>query len=347
MELNRILQGDCLESLKVLPDECVDMCVTSPPYFALRDYGVDGQIGLEETPEAYIQRLADVFDEVYRVLKKDDTLWVNIGDSYWGGGWRNADFNEHSGDIQKGSKGTYCGKTMPNLKGNVAGYKNKDLIGIPWMLAFELRKRGWYLRQDIIWDKSGCCMPESVTDRCTKAHEYIFLLSKSPRYYFDYEAIQEPCVDQSRTNYQSGSRTYGENKDRNDNDFGERSKNWKPRTKNCAYDGQRPNSFHVNREMGGKDKQYIVRNKRDVWKVNTKPCKEAHFAVFPELLIAPCILAGSKEGGVVLDPFMGSGTTAVVSKKLGRKYLGCELNPEYIKIAERRLYCLGESLFDF
>lgn len=398
METNRIIQGDCLKSLKTLPDESIDMCVTSPPYYALRDYGtgrweggdpdcphyrtskksdktatghkrmqeegqavgdaiyksvcplcgavrVDEQIGLEETPEAYISKLADVFDEVNRVLKKDGTLWVNIGDSYWGGGWRNASFNEHSGDIQKGSKGTHCGDTMPNLKGNMDGYKNKDLIGIPWMLAFELRRRGWYLRQDIIWDKSGCCMPESVTDRCTKAHEYVFLLSKSPRYYFDHEAIQEPCVsDIKEQSIRFGGNKYGDNKDSHFQTYS--GKEWKPRTKNCQYDGQKPNSFHVNRENGGKDKQYYVRNKRDVWKVNTKPCKEAHFAVYPEELIAPCILAGSKEGGIVLDPFMGSGTTAIVCKKLGRKYVGCELNPEYIKIAERRLYCLGESLFD-
>lgn len=280
MELNKILQGDCLESLKTLPDESIDMCVTSPPYYALRDYGVDGQIGLEETPEAYISRLADVFDEVKRVLREDGTLWVNIGDSYNGSGGNHKDTHKNDSGFQ-GSVGARCG----GKGAKVEGLKPKDLIGIPWMLAFELRKRGWYLRQDIIWSK-GSPMPEPVKDRCVKSHEYIFLLSKSPRYYFDYEAIQEESTG------------------------------------------------------------YSVRNKRSVWTVNTKPCKESHFAVFPENLIAPCILAGSKEGGVVLDPFMGSGTTAVVSKKLGRKYLGCELNPEYIKIAERRLYCLGDSLFD-
>ena len=216
------------------------------------------------------------------------------------------------------------------------GAKPKDLIGIPWMLAFALRSQGWYLRQDIIWHKPNP-MPESVTDRCTKSHEYIFLMSKSQKYYFDYEAIQEPCADQSRTNYACGNRTNGINKDRNDNDFGERSKNWKPRTKNCQYDGQKPNSFHLSRENGEPDKEYYVRNKRDVWSVNVKPCSEAHFATYPFELIKPCILAGCPENGIVLDPFMGSGTTAIVARSLNRNYLGVELNPEYIKIAHRRL----------
>lgn len=346
IKVNSIYEGDCLKSLRTMPDKCVDMCVTSPPYYALRDYGCEEQIGLEETPEAYINRLADVFDEIKRVLKDDGTLWVNIGDSYNG------------------------------YKGNKS-LKPKDLIGIPWMLAFELRKRGWYLRQDIIWAK-GSCMPESVKDRCTKSHEYIFLLSKSQKYYFDYEAIQEeanydgskgtmmrsscPKADadiipemniqsinekekwQKNTGIRFGGNKYGDNEDRH---FQTYSGNvWTPKTKNCKDKGLTPNSFHINRELGNQDKEYYVRNKRSVWHVNSKPYKEAHFAVYPEMLIQPCILAGSKEGGIVLDPFMGSGTTAVVSKKLGRKYVGCELNPEYIKIAEKRLYNLGASLFD-
>ena len=336
IEKNTIINGNSLEVLKSLPDNSIDCCVTSPPYYALRDYGCDGQIGLEETPEKYIESLCDVFSEVRRVLTPEGTLWLNIADSYWGGGWRNAQFNEHSGDIQKGSKGTYCGLSLPACKGNVGDYKPKDLIGIPWMLAFALRSQGWYLRQDIIWHKPNP-MPESVTDRCTKSHEYIFLMSKSQKYYFDYEAIQEPCADQSRTNYACGNRTNGINKDRNDNDFGERSKNWKPRTKNCQYDGQKPNSFHLSRENGEPDKEYYVRNKRDVWSVNVKPCSEAHFATYPFELIKPCILAGCPENGIVLDPFMGSGTTAIVARSLNRNYLGVELNPEYIKIAHKRL----------
>ena len=314
IEKNTIINGNSLEVLKSLPDNSIDCCVTSPPYYALRDYGCDGQIGLEETPEKYIESLCDVFSEVRRVLTPEGTLWLNIADSYWGGGWRNAQFNEHSGDIQKGSKGTYCGLSLPACKGNVGDYKPKDLIGIPWMLAFALRSQGWYLRQDIIWQKPNP-MPESVTDRCTKSHEYIFLLSKSQKYYFDYESIMEPCADQERNNFQSGSRANGINKDRNDNDLGERSKTWKPKT----IDNQK------------------VRNKRDVWEVNTKPCKEAHFATYPFELIKPCILAGCPENGIVLDPFMGSGTTAIVARSLNRNYLGVELNPEYIKIAHRRL----------
>ena len=277
---DRVFNMDALEFLKSLPDNCVDCCVTSPPYYALRDYGVDGQIGLEETPEEYIRRLTDVFMEVHRVLKPEGTLWLNIGDSYWGGGWRNATFNEHSGSIQKGSKGTHCGDTMPACKGKVGGYKPKDLIGIPWMLAFSLRNSGWYLRQDIIWHKPNP-MPESVTDRCTKSHEYIFLMSKSQKYYFDYESISEPCSDQKRTNFQSGSRSNGKNKDRNDNDLGERSKTWQPRTKNLQYDGQKPHTMHINRELGIPDKEYKVRNKRSVWHVNSHPRQVRPFCRLP------------------------------------------------------------------
>lgn len=335
MEIDIVYNEDCLQGLKRLPDNSVDCCVTSPPYYALRDYGCEGQIGLEETPQKYIEKLTEVFMEVFRVLKEQGTLWLNIGDSYWGGGWRNAQFNEYSGDIQKGSKGTHCGDSMPPCKGYQGGYKPKDLIGIPWMLAFSLRNAGWYLRQDIVWHKPNP-MPESVTDRCTKAHEYIFLLSKSKQYYFDYEAISEPCADQNRTNYQSGSRSNGENKDRNDNDLGERSKTWKPRTKNCQYDGQQPNTMHLRREQGLPDKEYLVRNKRDVWSVNVKPDKVAHFATYPEELILPCILAGCPKDGLVLDPFMGSGTTARVARHWGRHYIGFELNPTYIDIIRKK-----------
>ena len=326
IEKNTIINGNSLEVLKSLPDNSIDCCVTSPPYYALRDYGCDGQIGLEETPEKYIESLCDVFSEVRRVLTPQGTLWLNIGDSYNGNKVGNT-------VVVKNKKVSESNDFHKKLWG---GAKPKDLIGIPWMLAFALRSQGWYLRQDIIWHKPNP-MPESVTDRCTKSHEYIFLMSKSQKYYFDYEAIQEPCADQSRTNYACGNRTNGINKDRNDNDFGERSKNWKPRTKNCQYDGQKPNSFHLSRENGEPDKEYYVRNKRDVWSVNVKPCSEAHFATYPFELIKPCILAGCPENGIVLDPFMGSGTTAIVARSLNRNYLGVELNPEYIKIAHKRL----------
>lgn len=307
---------------------------------------VDEQIGLEETPEEYIDRLVELFREIKRCLKKEGTIWVNIGDSYLGGGWRNAEFNEHSGEIQKGSKGTYCGMTMPNLKGYVNGYKPKDLIGIPWMLAFALRADGWYLRQDIIWHKPNP-MPESVTDRCTKSHEYIFLLSKSKDYYFDYEAIQEDAVTQADPRIGRREEYNGIRDGESGN--GQRafvSLKTKPRTKNCQYDGQAPNSMHLRPEMGLKDEQYVVRNKRDVWSVPVRPNKETHFATYPESLIVPCIKAGTKEGGIVLDPFMGSGTTGIVARKLNRNFVGTELNPEYQKMAERRIFNEGENLFN-
>ena len=304
IEKNTIINGNSLEVLKSLPDNSIDCCVTSPPYYALRDYGCDGQIGLEETPEKYIERLCEVFSEVRRVLTPQGTLWLNIGDSYNGNKVGNT-------EVVKNKKVSESNDFHKKLWG---GAKPKDLIGIPWMLAFSLRSQGWYLRQDIIWQKPNP-MPESVTDRCTKSHEYIFLLSKSQKYYFDYESIMEPCADQERNNFQSGSRANGINKDRNDNDLGERSKTWKPKT----IDNQK------------------VRNKRSVWEVNTKPCKEAHFATYPFELIKPCILAGCPENGIVLDPFMGSGTTAIVARSLNRNYLGVELNPEYIKIAHKRL----------
>lgn len=388
MNINTIINGDCLEVLKSLPENSIDCCVTSPPYYALRDYGtghweggdpqcphyrtskasdktatghkrmqesgkpvgdaiykdicplcgakrVDKQLGLEETPEKYIEKMTEVFMEVYRVLKPEGTLWLNIGDSYWGGGWRNSALNEHSGDLQKAHKGTHCGETMPSCKGFNGVYKPKDLIGIPWMLAFSLRNAGWYLRQDIIWHKPNP-MPESVTDRCTKSHEYVFLFSKSQKYYFDHEAIQEPAVTQGDVgNIKFGGNKYGGN---NDTHYATYSgKEWTPKTKNCQYDGQTPNTMHIKREMGMKDDAYTVRNKRDVWSINVASCKEAHFATYPIELVKPCILAGCPLDGVVLDPFMGSGTTALVAKANDRNYIGIELNKEYIEIANKRM----------
>lgn len=663
IEKNIVYNMDCVEGLKTLTDNCIDCCVTSPPYYALRDYGVDGQIGLEDTPQAYIDKLTEVFTEVLRVLKPEGTLWLNIGDSYWGGGWRNAAFNEHSGNIQKGSKGTYCGDTMPACKGKQGDYKPKDLIGIPWMLAFSLRSAGWYLRQDIIWclsggayvyvksqkgvmpmmikdlvrldpktvqlwngckwvnilgygesndtsdkieivlrsgERIGCTgghrwvlsdgsevlakdlrignilkscnlpnqeehkpsffnkdllwflglyiaegslsddciqislnsdespwieridnvakylggtsthtvdgnklnvrvysqvllavlhqyiggnnaktkhlnnicwqmpnswlkeivvgyfdgdghydkkngrvrigftrnydwerdlrvlaarlgailtliptfskigdkkypsfrgewkwgesehwnskerseiieirksrarhfydisvdsedhlfslasgvlthnckpnpMPESVKDRCTKSHEYIFLMSKSQRYYFDHEAIQEPANTQKEINPKFGGTKYGDNDDKHFQTYS--GNEWKPKTKNCQYDGQTPNTMHMRREQGLPDQEYIVRNKRDVWSVNVKPDMVAHFATYPEELIRPCILAGCPKDGIVLDPFMGSGTTARVAMKLDRNYIGFELNPEYCKIINTKTREIQKELF--
>ena len=290
IEKNTIINGNSLEVLKSLPDNSIDCCVTSPPYYALRDYGCDGQIGLEETPEKYIESLCDVFSEVRRVLTPQGTLWLNIGDSYNGNKVGNT-------EVVKNKKVSESNDFHKKLW---SGAKPKDLIGIPWMLAFALRSQGWYLRQDIIWQKPNP-MPESVTDRCTKSHEYIFLLSKSQKYYFDYEAIQE------KAKYPFDNR-------------GERG------------DSRRGTQMN---SMSGQTGE--MRNKRDVWQVNTKPCKEAHFATYPFELIKPCILAGCPENGIVLDPFMGSGTTAIVARSLNRNYLGVELNPEYIKIAHKRL----------
>lgn len=330
---DRVFNMDAVEFLKSLQDNCVDCCVTSPPYYNLREYGVDGQIGLEETPLQYVDRIVDVFSEVHRVLKPKGTLWLNIGDTYNGTKLGNTN-----------SKWAYINSDSWQKK-EYKGCKHKDLLGIPWMVAFALRdKVGFYLRNDIIWEKDNC-MPESVTDRCTKSHEYIFLFAKSEKYYFDYEAIMEPCADQNRKSYQSGGRTNGINKDRNDNDFGERSKTWKPKTKNCMYDGQQPHTMHLRREAGLPDEKYVVRNKRDVWHVNTRPDPCAHFAVYPEKLVEPCILAGCPKDGIVLDPFMGSGTTARVAKRFGRHYTGCELNPEYIKIIDNKLHAVQAELF--
>ena len=307
-----IINGDALEELKKLSDESVDMCVTSPPYYGLRDYGVDGQIGLEKTPSQYIHKLTQVFHEVRRVLKPQGTLWLNIGDSY---------YHTVSNIGGYSSKSTLHGFTRPDTKGRVAnetgattrlkmeGVKPKEIIGIPWLLAFSLRADGWYLRQDIIWAKPNC-IPESVTDRCTRSHEYIFLLTKESKYYFDNDAIKEAADPKSKKRYES---VFFKGKAQEDYHFGSGS------------------------NTEGMKKWTGKRNKRDVWHVAAAGFKEAHFAVFPEKLIEPCVLAGCPEGGVVLDPFFGSGTTGVVATRYGRDFIGIELNSEYIKIAEKRL----------
>jgi len=363
--------GDCLKLLASMPERSVDCCVTSPPYFGLRDYGtaeweggdpgcdhrekeirqrrnlaeaanacdggsrtsegrldkdalwipykdkcgkcgavrVDSQIGLEPTPGEFVAKLVAVFREVRRVLRDDGTLWLNIGDSYNAG--TNSKRKNGTGDVGNWHTADETG----GIRVNVASLKPKDLIGIPWRVAFALQADGWYLRQDIIWHKPNP-MPESVTDRCTKAHEYVFLLSKSARYYFDNEAIKEPCSEATheRAKYrwkraQNGGGSKESMQGHNyDNDFGDMA---------------------VDLEKG--------KNKRSVWIVTTKPYKGAHFATFPPALIEPCVLAGSRKGGVVIDPFNGSGTTGEVSVLNGRKYVGIELNPEYIKLAETRI----------
>ena len=350
MEVNKIYCMDSREGLKLLENNSIDCCVTSPPYWGLRDYDVDGQIGLEETPEEYVEKIVQVFREVRRVLRDDGTLWLNLGDSYSKSVSNNGGYS---------GKSTLSGFTNLNTKGRQsndfgarrklnAGIKPKDLVGIPWMVAFALRTDGWYLRSDIIWHKPNC-MPESVTDRPTKAHEYIFLLSKSSSYYYNRMAILEPVtastvsrMSQDIENQVGSTRANG----------GQKSNgpikacvtkvkgNRKTFRGGGAYTQGKSfyNSFKVENEcQGNEPNETMLRNKRTVWSISTAQCKYAHFATFPEKLIKPCILAGCPEGGTVLDPFMGAGTTAVVAWKHNRNYLGYELNPEYIEIAEQRL----------
>ena len=333
--MNKILFGDCREKLAEFKAMglIAQTCVTSPPYYGLRDYGHEGQIGLEETPEQFIANLVDVFRSVRDVLADDGTLWVNIGDSYNGSGkGAMADGSVVAGGKQATNKGTTIGTFK---KTDVQGLKPKDLIGIPWMLAFALRADGWYLRQDIIWRKPNP-MPESVTDRCTKSHEYIFLLSKSQKYYFDSEAIKEPSVTQE--NRPSGivrNRIY--EYDSKENEL--RSKRDSFKREGSKRADAIPNQCVGTHRPERNESEYETdfRNKRSVWDVATKPYSGAHFAVYPEELIIPCVLAGSREGDVVLDPFMGSATTAAVAIKNGRNYAGTELNEAYKPLQDERI----------
>lgn len=383
MEPNKIYHTDALGGLKSMPDEAIDCCVTSPPYWGLRDYGtakweggdsecdhkgepmrtracvnencgtgidkknkenhqifkdvcgkcgairIDNQLGLEKTPEIYVENIVKVFDQVKRVLKKEGTLWLNLGDSYagyWGDKYKNPNSFGKSRNLNH-VEGTPPKKESPAF--SKSNFKPKDLVGIPWMVAFALRSDGWYLRQDIIWHKPNP-MPESVTDRCTKAHEYIFLLSKSGKYYYDAEAIKTELKLHSP----------------NESHFSDGSKK---ETMHCqrgitkGYKHRGPGDKKLTGHSGNFDSEGNLigsgkANKKSVWTVATRPYSEAHFATFPEKLIEPCIKAGCPEGGIVLDPFMGAGTTAVVARKLGRNYIGIELNQKYIKIAEKRIY---------
>lgn len=300
-----ILIGDCRESLRSLPEKSVHTCVTSPPYFGLRDYGHEGQIGLEPTPDEFVSQLVSVFQEVKRVLRDDGTLWLNLGDSYasYRDGKATPDTSRGSSEGTLVPKGSATNRMASTFAGT--SIKHKDLIGIPWMVAFALRADGWYLRQDIIWHKPNP-MPESVTDRCTKAHEYIFLLSKSPKYFFDSEAMKEKGVYPAGTKGAKGSAS---------------------RQKEIGVNA-RPPEYKIYDGM---------RNRRSVWSVQTRPFKGAHFATYPPDLIEPCVLAGCPIGGTVLDPFFGSGTTGLVALRHGRKVIGCELNPDYALLAYERL----------
>ena len=379
---NQILCIDVLEGLKGLKDESVQCCVTSPPYWGLRDYGVDGQLGLEKTPEEHVEKMVKIFREVRRVLRKDGTLWLNYGDSYVSGPSGNIEFKEKPLDRQTTAKTDICyGGNKPKINYSNGGLKPKDLVGMPWRVALALQADGWYLRSDIIWHKPNP-MPESCTDRPTKSHEYIFLMTKSPKYFYDADSIREKPI----TDYPTSETKRGKSWHNHDADM----------TRGATQSTIKRDGIdrgHVNHPNG--------RNKRTVWTVTTKPYPEAHFATFPPDLIKPCILAGTSEEGccskcgsplervfekknygrwdrgignnsdstkvhekktagtyeppktigwkptcdckapttgcLVLDPFMGSGTTAWVAYEYGRKYVGFEINPDYVKLAEKRL----------
>lgn len=322
--MNKIIFGDCRETMRQLAADGVRVqtCVTSPPYFGLRDYGHEGQIGLEQTPDQYIAAMVEVFRCVRDVLADDGTLWLNIADSYMPENrGENAKPRAAAGSWNATIQSNQPGADLPVKRDAIramkdAGIKRKDLIGIPWMLAFALRADGWYLRQDIIWHKPNP-MPESVRDRCTKAHEYIFLLSKSERYFYDADAIKEPVASSTIERLSQPTLAQQVGSDR--------------------VPGKTNGSMKA---VGSPD----LRNKRSVWTVTTKPYKGAHFATFPPDLIEPCILAGSRPGDVVLDPFMGSGTTAAVSIQHGRQYLGCELNLAYEPLQRERIKAAREAL---
>lgn len=334
-----ILIGDCREKLRELPDASVHCCVTSPPYFGLRDYGHAGQMGLEPTPDEFVAGMVAVFREVRRVLRDDGTLWLNIGDSYAGSG-------RGVGDTKTTNKGNPASRDMHDAMVDAGalgrawvkpppGLKQKDLIGIPWLLAFALRADGWYLRQEIIWHKPNP-MPESVRDRCTKAHETIFMLSKSARYYYDADAVAEPAiyaglVGQDASGFKNPMNFNGKHA-ASPEVRGERKTD-----KQRGY-GRRHQGFNDRWDAMERAEQCSgTRNKRSVWTVATQPFSEAHFATYPPALIEPCILAGCPEGGTVLDPFGGAGTTGLVADRLGRSAILCELNPEYAELARKRL----------
>ena len=312
--MNNVLCGDAIQMLQTLPAESVYTCVTSPPYYGLRDYGMAEQIGLEESPQAYVERLTAVFREVCRVLRDDGTLWINIADSYAGsnkGAW------SKPGSMRLSTKQSYRYETdnpAVNIPTTWENIKAKDMIGIPWALAFALRDDGWYLRSDVIWHKTNA-MPESVTDRPTKSYEHIFLLSKSPVYYYDYEAVKEPTQQSSLERAKRGvgvTTKYAE-----------------------GVPGQTVQGLYRPRTSTN---QAEMRNRRDIWSVATGGgVRVSHFATYPIDLITPCILAGSPPNGVVLDPFIGSGTTGVAAVRCGRQYVGIELNPEFCDMAKERI----------
>lgn len=327
---NLLIQSNSLQI--PLADQSVNCCVTSPPYYGLRDYGINGQIGLEQTPDEYVRKLVDVFREVKRVLRDDGTLWLNLGDSYAGSGHgKGVDVNSETWINSKQHTNRYSASGDFRSIPVTEGLKSKDLIGIPWLVAFALRADGWYLRSDIIWAKPNP-MPESVKDRPTKSHEYIFLLSKSHKYYYDYEAVLEAATGydgRKDTKFKGAVKSYdGVMPGGKPQSFAQNGhERWQ--YKNLQERGQQANTMHEKRLLGD---EYMspVRNKRDVWLVAPKPYRGAHYATFPPDLIKPCILAGCPEGGIVLDPFVGSGTTVMVANQNDRNGIGMDLSWKYL-----------------
>jgi DNA modification methylase len=341
LPINQILVGDVLTRIAEIPDESVQCCITSPPYWGLRDYGVPGQLGLESTPEEYVARMVEVFREVRRVLRSDGTLWLDMGDSYATG----------AGSVRRCPGGGFQGRdwTGPTTQPNrmpIAGLKPKDLVGIPWRLAFALQADGWWLRSDIIWSKPNP-MPESVTDRPTKAHEYVFLMAKSEKYHYDAAAIRTPfsgetkllsfeTMDYSRRDkyktpdgWNTGPGAHGS--------FHPNGRE-KGKTDKQRGHGRRHDGFNARWDKMEREEQLLNgANKRTVWTIATEAYPEAHFATFPEKLVEPCILAGCPEGGLVLDPFMGAGTVALVALKARRNFIGIELSEAYAKMARERI----------
>lgn len=366
--------GDVCEGLRAFHAAGLQAqtCVTSPPYWGLRDYGVAGQIGLEPTIGEYLERMVAVFREIRRVLRDDGTAWVNMGDCYATG----TSTSRKSGTLDFGVGTNEARNAVPRMDGRSSGLKPKDLCGIPWRLAFALQDDGWWLRRDIIWHKKNP-MPESCSDRPTTSHEYLFLLAKSERYFYDADAIKEPCSEDTHARRSMGdpgfrgqitkpvagwandssdhspvshAREKGDGDSRkmrrerkahpgNGVGFGNGSDRSEPMGRGPGWRVKDNDSFHE-----AMADQPAMRNKRSVWTIATEPFKEAHFATFPTALVEPCILAGSRPGDIVLDPFMGSGTTAMVAQSLGRRWIGCELNPQYVAMQARRTAQAGMEL---
>lgn len=345
--MDKIICGDAFKVLQTLPDDSVRCCVTSPPYFNLRDYHVAGQIGLESTMVEYIEKLTAVFREVRRVLKNDGTLWLNMADSYSGSRKGAANYPENALRYKQGTnKGMLGCSAVTNIRYKM---RSKNLMGIPWRLAFALQDDGWILRQDIIWNKTNC-MPESVQDRCTKSHEYIFLLSKSERYYFNGDAIKEPLADstevrmQQDVEHQKGSTRAHDGKKNikavggSKGAFG-RSQSRRRGSGNKTRK-ERPSVGISQGNLKGRipfEYKTEYRNKRDVWSIATSAGRKNHYATFPDELAENCILAGSQENDIVLDPFMGSGTSCRVANRYGRHYIGIDINPDYCKSAAEEI----------